>query len=199
MVNQVVQRGMFALAPLFSIGFSLPLLPLLLKRALSRMLGLRIAEPVPASDAVTAALSDPRWGKHGYVEANGVRFHYVERGPPGAPGAPLLLFLHGFPECWYSWRHQLAALGDTYRCVALDLRGYGWSSKPQAKAEYALETLVRDVGALITALGADRAVLVAHDWGGNCAHTCVCMYVRPHNRSRGTPHTPSRSAYRPCA
>lgn len=92
--------------------------------------------------------------------ANGVRFHY------GAAGrGPLVLLVHGFPERWFSWRRQVAALAAAgYRAVAFDLRGYGLSDKPAGG--YDIANLTRDVAALVRALGEDRATLVGHDWGG---------------------------------
>jgi pimeloyl-ACP methyl ester carboxylesterase len=105
--------------------------------------------------------------RHGFVEANGVRFHYAEQG-----AGPLVLLLHGFPECWYSWRHQLPALADAgYRAIAPDMRGYNLTDKPARG--YDIETLVADVLALAGALGAhpgERFHLVGHDWGGVVAY-----------------------------
>lgn len=99
---------------------------------------------------------------HGYVQANGVRLHYVEQGT-----GPLMVLLHGFPDFWYSWRDQIPAFAEAgYRVVAPDLRGYNESERPPGVAAYALDTLAADIAALITALGADRAIVVGHDWGG---------------------------------
>jgi epoxide hydrolase 4 len=101
--------------------------------------------------------SEPR---HAFVEANGVRFHYAELG-----GGPLVLLLHGFPECWYSWRAQLPALAAAgYRAVAPDMRGYNLTDKP--RSGYNIEQLVDDVVAIAAALGEERAHVVGHDWGG---------------------------------
>ena len=79
-------------------------------------------------------------------------------------GGPLVLLLHGFPEFWYSWRRQLPALAQRFRVVAPDLRGYNLSDKPASGYDQA--TLASDIPALIHALGADRAHVVGHDWGG---------------------------------
>lgn len=104
---------------------------------------------------------------HRRVRANGVHFHVVEHGP--ATGQPVLL-LHGFPEFWYSWRHQLRALADAgYRAIAPDLRGYNLTEKPGRVADYYPEVLAADVAALVRALGYDKAHLVGHDWGGAVA------------------------------
>jgi pimeloyl-ACP methyl ester carboxylesterase len=99
---------------------------------------------------------------HRFVEASGVQFHYVEAGD-----GPLALLLHGFPEFWYAWRHQIGPLAARFRVVAPDLRGYNLTEKPAGG--YALEQLVADVTALVSALGAERASLVGHDWGGAIA------------------------------
>jgi len=112
-----------------------------------------------------AALEDSKHGQHGYVKGSGgVQLHYVEKGDRTKP---LMLFLHGFPEFWYSWRFQLAHFSSDYWCVAIDMRGYNDSSKPSGIRQYSLNALVADVKAVIEGLGRDQCnVLVAHDWGG---------------------------------
>lgn len=96
---------------------------------------------------------------HRFVEANGIRFHYVEKGR-----GPLVLLLHGFPEMWWSWRYQIGPIAEAgFRVVAPDLRGYNESDKA---GPYDIDTLVSDVHALIAALGETRAAIVGHDWGG---------------------------------
>jgi epoxide hydrolase 4 len=104
--------------------------------------------------------------EHRFVDTNGVRLHCAVDGD-----GPLVLFLHGFPESWYSWRHQIAALAPRFRVVAPDLRGYGDSDKPPGVAAYALPELVADVQGLIEAFGERQAVIVGHDWGGAIAWT----------------------------
>jgi len=97
------------------------------------------------------------------IEANGLRFAIDEAGE----GDKVALFLHGFPESRHCWRHQLpafAALG--WRAVAVDMRGYGQSSRPLGRAAYRIEHLVRDVAALFEVLGARHRLLIGHDWGG---------------------------------
>lgn len=97
------------------------------------------------------------------LNANGMDFFIAEA---GEPGAPLVLCLHGFPECWASWRYQLPALAQSgYHAVAPDLRGYGETGGPADVDAYRQSRLAADVVALIDALGAERAVLVGHDWG----------------------------------
>ncbi|MFN8545656.1 MAG: alpha/beta hydrolase [Candidatus Binatia bacterium] len=102
--------------------------------------------------------------EHRHIETNGIRLHCVVDG-----SGPLVVLLHGFPECWYSWRHQLAALAPRFRVVAPDLRGYGDSDKPAGVAAYDLQELRADVLGLIHALGEREAVIVGHDWGGGLA------------------------------
>src|SRR5579872_2589150 len=82
---------------------------------------------------------------------------------------PLVVMLHGFPECWYSWRHQLRALAPYFECVAPDLRGYGETDAPVGVGNYSLDRLIGDVADLIEACGRQRAVFIAHDWGGAIA------------------------------
>ena len=99
---------------------------------------------------------------HREDSVNGIRLHWVEQGE----GPPVVL-LHGFPESWYAWQHQLPALAAAgFRAVAPDLRGYGLSEKPRGVSAYRIETLVADVAALVRRLGAGPAHIVGHDWGG---------------------------------
>jgi epoxide hydrolase 4 len=86
-----------------------------------------------------------------------------------AGAGPLIVMLHGFPECWYSWRYQLHAFSDCFDCVAPEMRGYGETDAPVGVANYTLDKLVGDVADLVYALGRDRAVIVGHDWGGAVA------------------------------
>jgi pimeloyl-ACP methyl ester carboxylesterase len=99
---------------------------------------------------------------------NGVRHHFIEANEAGC--GPLVVLLHGFPEFWYSWRHQIPALARAgFRVVAPDLRGYNQSEKPQGVKNYRLSLLVEDVACLIRELGETRASVVGHDWGGALA------------------------------
>jgi len=108
---------------------------------------------------MTTATSD--W-THRKEAVNGVRLHWVEAG-----SGPLVVLLHGFPEFWYSWRHQIAALSRAgFRVVAPDLRGYNESDKPAGVRHYRLSVLVDDVAGLIRRAGESRAAVVGHDWGG---------------------------------
>jgi pimeloyl-ACP methyl ester carboxylesterase len=103
--------------------------------------------------------------EHLTIPVEHIRLHTVSAG-----AGPLVVMIHGFPESWYSWRHQLPALAEAgYRAVAIDVRGYGRSSAPAAIEDYAMVRLVGDVIGLIDALGEDRAVVVGHDWGAPVA------------------------------
>jgi pimeloyl-ACP methyl ester carboxylesterase len=98
------------------------------------------------------------------MRTNGIRLHCVVDG-----AGPLVLLLHGFPESWYSWRHQIAGLAPRFRVVAPDLRGYNESEKPAGVAAYAMPELIADVEGLIRAFGEREAAIVGHDWGGAIA------------------------------
>ncbi|GAB3699680.1 epoxide hydrolase EphM [Spirosoma flavus] len=98
------------------------------------------------------------------LQTNGLALHVVEAGPADGP---LLILLHGFPEFWWAWRHQITTFAEQgYRVVVPDLRGYNSSDAPQHVADYRLDTLVNDVLALADLYRADRFYLVGHDWGG---------------------------------
>ena len=101
-----------------------------------------------------------------YADNDGVRIHYAVAGPEDAP---LAVFLHGFPDFWYSWREQMAALDDRFRVAALDMRGYNLSDKPKGVESYAMPRLVSDVAAVVAAEGTEQAIVVGHDWGGAVA------------------------------
>ena len=103
---------------------------------------------------------------HGYANVNNVRLHYAET---GKENPQLVLLLHGFPEFWYSWRHQLAVLGEQFHVVAPDMRGYNLSDKPTGVENYAIDVLVDDVIGLMDHFGAEKAAIVAHDWGAGVA------------------------------
>jgi epoxide hydrolase 4 len=107
----------------------------------------------------------------GYADVNDVRLHYVSSGH-----GRLILFLHGFPEFWYQWAHQLAEFGRDWHAVAPDMRGYNLSSKPQDVGQYRLKTLLEDMRALTEHLGHCSFVLVGHDWGGLIAWCFAAYY-----------------------
>ena len=109
---------------------------------------------------------------HGYAQVGDVRLHYAECGE----GERLVVLLHGFPECWYSWRHQLRALGRRFRVVAPVMRGYNLSDKPGRVEDYRMRRLVDDVTGLIRHFGAREAAVVGHDWGGAVAWAVAQYY-----------------------
>jgi pimeloyl-ACP methyl ester carboxylesterase len=102
--------------------------------------------------------------QHAYITTNGVKLHYVTQGE-----GDLMLMLHGFPEFWYSWRHQIPEFAKDYKVVALDLRGYNDSDKPADKSAYVMDEFILDVEGVIKGLGYDKCILVGHDWGGAIA------------------------------
>jgi pimeloyl-ACP methyl ester carboxylesterase len=115
---------------------------------------------------------------HRIIETNGVRIHVAEQG-----AGPLVILCHGFPECWYSWRHQLPALAEAgFRAVAFDMRGYGRSDRPQEVEKYTVLHNVGDVVGLIDALDAKQAVIAGHDVGAAVAWQAALL--RP-DRFRG--------------
>jgi pimeloyl-ACP methyl ester carboxylesterase len=102
---------------------------------------------------------------HRMIETNGIRLHVAEQGD-----GPLVILCHGFPECWYSWRHQLPGLANAgFRAVAPDLRGYGQSSRPDELEKYTILDDIGDIVGLVDALGAKQAVIAGHDIGAAIA------------------------------
>ncbi|GAB5499694.1 MAG: alpha/beta fold hydrolase [Pseudohongiellaceae bacterium] len=99
--------------------------------------------------------------EHGFADNNGVKIHYAAVGE-----GPLVIMIHGFPDYWYSWRHQMEGLKDSHRVVAIDQRGYNQSDKPTGEENYHMRHLVSDVAAVIRHHGEDSATIVGHDWGG---------------------------------
>src|SRR5258708_27744682 len=99
------------------------------------------------------------------AKANNIHMRYAEIG-----SGALVLFCHGWPESWYSWRHQLTAVSKAgFRCVAPDMRGYGGTEAPEPIDQYTLHHLVGDMAELVKALGETKAVVVGHDWGAPVA------------------------------
>ncbi|MDC3196854.1 alpha/beta hydrolase, partial [Gammaproteobacteria bacterium] len=99
--------------------------------------------------------------EHGYADNNGVKIHYATVGE-----GPLVIMIHGFPDYWYSWRHQMEGLKDNFKVVAIDQRGYNLSGQPEAESSYAMSNLIGDVAAVIRHFGEEKANIVGHDWGG---------------------------------
>jgi pimeloyl-ACP methyl ester carboxylesterase len=126
--------------------------------------------------------------KHSQISLNGIDMHVAECG-----AGPLVLMCHGWPELWYSWRHQLRALAEAgFRAVAPDMRGFGRTSAPDDVAAYTIFHTAGDMVALVWALGEKRALIVGHDWGAPVAwhaalwrpdiFPAVCAMSVPHRR-----------------
>ena len=109
--------------------------------------------------------------QHGFIKTNGINLHYVSQGE-----GKLMLMLHGFPEFWYSWRHQITEFARDYHVVAIDMRGYNDSDKPKAVSAYKMSELLADVEGVISNLGYEDCILVAHDWGGAIAWNFAYEY-----------------------
>jgi pimeloyl-ACP methyl ester carboxylesterase len=108
---------------------------------------------------------------HRSIDSNGIRLHIAEQG-----SGPLVLMCHGFPESWYSWRHQLQALAEAgFHAVAPDMRGYGQSARPIGIDQYSLFHLVGDMVGVLDALKEEHAVVVGHDWGAPVAWHCALL------------------------
>ena len=109
--------------------------------------------------------------QHKFVTTNGIRMHYVEQG-----AGPLVVMCHGWPESWYSYRHQIPALAAAgFRVVAPDQRGYGQTDKPEPIEAYNILNLVGDIVGLVNSVGADTASIVGHDWGAPVAWHCSLL------------------------
>jgi pimeloyl-ACP methyl ester carboxylesterase len=109
--------------------------------------------------------------KHRFIDTNGINMHIAEQGE-----GSLVVLCHGFPKCWYAWRHQLPALaGAGYHAVAPDQRGYGQTSRPEPIEAYHILQLTGDMVGLVHALGEERAIIVGHDWGAPVAWHCALL------------------------
>lgn len=109
---------------------------------------------------------------HGYAKSGEVKIHYAALGDKSKP---LIIFIHGFPDYWYSWREQMKALSSDYYCVAIDQRGYNLSDKPSGVDQYDMRLLIGDVVAVIKHFGREKAIIVGHDWGGAVAWSIATM------------------------
>lgn len=116
-------------------------------------------------------MSITNYGEHRFIKTNGIQLHYVSKGE-----GKLMLMLHGFPEFWYSWRHQITEFSQDYHTVAVDLRGYNDSDKPDQLEAYKMSELIEDVKGIISGLGYEDCILVAHDWGGAIAWNFAYAY-----------------------
>ena len=125
---------------------------------------------IRAGQEATRMMRPEPW-RHEFMRVNSIRVHYVTMGK-----GPLIVLLHGFPEFWYSWRHQIPALATHFRVVAMDMRGYNESEKPSSLEEYTVGKLVGDVIGVVRGLGEQQAVIVGHDWGGVVAWRVAMMF-----------------------
>ena len=131
-------------------------------------MGGRVQEEIPLEDEAPVAGVTLR-----VIEANGIQMRIAETGQVG----PMVLLVHGWPESWYSWRHQLPALAEAgYRVVAPDMRGYGETDAPSAVEDYDIVHLTGDMVGLLDALGEEQAVIVGHDWGALVAWNSVLLH-----------------------
>ena len=111
--------------------------------------------------------------KHGEADSSGVKIHYVHMGK-----GPVLIMVHGFPELWYSWRHQIRPIAQAgFKVVVPDVRGYGESDKPHPIEAYDMISLTNDVVGLIDALGEDQAILFGHDWGAPICWNTAALHL----------------------
>jgi epoxide hydrolase 4 len=136
-----------------------------------------------------------------FADSDGVRIHYVAEG-----SGPLIVFIHGFPDFWYSWRHQMEGLKGEFRVAAMDLRGYNLSDKPGRQEDYDAAKLVDDVAAVIRAEGRESATVVGHDWGGFVAwqfafrrpdmleRLVLVNFPHPKGLTRELAHNPEQAA-----
>lgn len=109
--------------------------------------------------------------EHRYADSNGVKIHYATLGE-----GPLIVFIHGFPDFWWSWHHQMDGLKGNFRVAAMDTRGYNKSDKPKGVENYDMSLLIGDVAAVIKDAGEEKAIIVGHDWGGAIAWN-FAMYM----------------------
>src|SRR5215831_4600381 len=131
-----------------------------------------VANEVASTDAAQSSHGASDAVTHRQLQTNGIGMHVAEAGR-----GPLVVLLHGFPELWYSWRHQLPVLAAAgYHAVAPDLRGYGGTDASAADAGYAPSNMAADVVGLLDALDIEQAVLVGHDWGANIAWACAELF-----------------------
>ena len=138
---------------------------------------------------------------HHYADSDGVKIHYASIGE-----GPLVVMIHGWPDYWFTWHQQMAALSDSFRVVAMDTRGYNLSDKPEGDEHYRFSKLMGDVAAVIRDCGAEKATVVGHDWGGAIAwgiamsqpalveRLVICNLPHPRGLSRELANNPAQQA-----
>jgi epoxide hydrolase A/B len=125
---------------------------------------------------------------HRTIKSNGINLHIAEAGE-----GPLVLLIHGWPESWYSWRHQLHALADAgYHAIAPDVRGYGGSDAPEPIEAYTMKEITADLVGILDDIGEKTAVIVGHDWGSSIAWNSALLYPDRYRAVVGmsVPHLP---------
>jgi pimeloyl-ACP methyl ester carboxylesterase len=143
--------------------------------AISSIGGLLLASLLFVSNAAAQPGNQPLFGsvQFRFVETNGIRMRVATLGERG----PLVILAHGWPESWYSWRHQMVALADAgYRVAAPDMRGYGATDAPENVEDYNILELTADMAGLVDALGEEKAIIVGHDWGSIVAWHSVLLH-----------------------
>jgi pimeloyl-ACP methyl ester carboxylesterase len=156
------------------------------RRTLLQALALSTLTPtfIPRAVAADEGKNTQNELTHRMVALIGIRFHIAEQGQ-----GPLVLLCHGWPECWYSWRHQLRALADAgFHAVAPDMRGFGQTDAPEDISAYTIVHHVGDMVQLVSTLGKKQAVIIGHDWGAfvawACAHRLSALVVNQHVSQR---------------
>ena len=147
-----------------------------IRRTLAAIIALAVGPTVAGYCEETASTEEKGLEMSGItlrsIESNGITLRIAEQGE-----GPLVIMLHGFPESWYSWRHQLPALAEAgYHAVAPDLRGYGKSDKPESIQAYDIVQLTADIVGIVDAMGQETAVVVGHDWGAPVAWHCALLH-----------------------
>ncbi|CAG9860495.1 unnamed protein product [Phyllotreta striolata] len=148
---------------------------ILCKKLMNRLWKSKRSNSLQLRDSPPSCLLDSYLGQHKYVKLKGVKFHYVESGPKDQP---LVLLLHGFPDCWLSFRFQIPILSQHFRVAALDLKGFGDSDKPAWRTNYKIDTILKEIAEFVHALGAAECIVIGHDLGALIGWYLVHQY--PH-------------------